>query len=60
MSRTLWTWLFGAADDTAQAGLMLVFAGAVVSLAERGRPPESEAPGPSSLRTRGPQRRSAR
>ena len=39
MSRTLWTWLFGAAEDTAQAAIMLVLAGAVVSLAERRRPP---------------------
>ncbi len=60
MTRTLWTWLFGAADETAQAAIMLVLAGAVVSLAERGRPPEGEAPGPSNPRTRGPQRRSAR
>jgi hypothetical protein len=43
MSRTLWTWLLGAADDTAQAAIMLVLAGAAVSLAERPRPPENEA-----------------
>jgi hypothetical protein len=45
MSRTLWDWLLGAVDDTARAAIMLVLAGAAMSLAEH-RSPLVESPRP--------------
>jgi hypothetical protein len=44
MNRTLSQWIFGVVDDTAQAALMLVLAGAALSLQERDRRSGSQLP----------------
>ncbi len=37
MNRALSQWIFGVVDDTARSALMLVLAGAAISLQERSR-----------------------
>jgi hypothetical protein len=37
MNRTLSRWIFGVVEDTARSALMLVLAGAAISLEERSR-----------------------
>ena len=54
MNRTLSRWMFGVVDDTAQAALMLVLAGAALSLQQQDRRSEPQHPGrPVPARQRG-------